>query len=70
MPGSEARSTAAIEVMSQLREVLERHGLKLPSLRVERAATGEELIQLGGARPDVVRRLVEALRDRPPGDGR
>lgn len=67
MPGFEARSTAALEVMSQLREVLERHGLKLPSLRVERAATGEELIQLGGARSDVVRGLVEALSDRPPG---
>ncbi|MFF7690491.1 hypothetical protein ACFZB6_30695 [Streptomyces syringium] len=53
--------------MSQLREVLERHGLKLPSLRVERAATGEELIQLGGARSDVVRGLVEVLSDRPPG---
>ncbi|MEV4873347.1 hypothetical protein [Streptomyces syringium] len=53
--------------MSQLREVLEHHGLKLPSLRVERVATGEELIQLGGARPDVVRGLVEALRDQTPG---
>ncbi|MFI8940465.1 hypothetical protein [Streptomyces syringium] len=70
MPGSEARSTAALEVVSQLREVLERHGLKLPSLRVERVATGEELIQFGGARPDVVWRLVEALRDRSPGDSR
>ncbi|MGI5528368.1 hypothetical protein ACQEVX_13420 [Streptomyces syringium] len=67
MPGSEARSTAALEVVSQLREALERHGLRLPSLRVERAATGDELVQLGGARPDVVWRLVEALRDRPPG---
>lgn len=67
MPGSEALSTAALEVVSQLREVLESHGLKLPSLRVERVATGEELIQLGGARPDVVRGIVEALRDRPPG---
>ncbi|MEV6779073.1 hypothetical protein [Streptomyces syringium] len=50
-------------MLFQLRRELEPHGIKLPSLRVERVATGDEIVQLGGAHSDVVWRLVEALRD-------
>ncbi|MEV4741906.1 hypothetical protein [Streptomyces sp. NPDC049555] len=51
------------DVARSLREELARRGITLPSLGVERAVTGAELIQLGRARPDVVQRLVEALRE-------
>lgn len=62
MRRSESRTASARDVLDSLREELSRRGIKLPSLRVEQAVTGDEFIQLGRVRPDVAQCLVDALR--------
>ncbi|MFJ5881191.1 hypothetical protein [Kitasatospora cineracea] len=51
----------ARKVCDGLREALEAAGLKLPSLAVERAATGAHLVQLGGVTPDVASELATLI---------
>ncbi|MFP3987104.1 hypothetical protein U9R90_06285 [Streptomyces sp. E11-3] len=46
----------------ELREALTRAGIVLPSLRVDYASPGLGLVILGSARPDVVQKLAEAIR--------
>ncbi|MDH6113656.1 hypothetical protein P3T36_007923 [Kitasatospora sp. MAP12-15] len=54
----------AEEACAELREVTEDARCPLPSLAVESASviTGTVLVQMGGATPEVVRRLAEVLR--------
>ncbi|MFK0194163.1 hypothetical protein [Kitasatospora sp. NPDC090308] len=49
------------KVCDGLREALDSAGVKLPSLAVERAATGMYLVQLGGVTPDVAGELATLI---------
>lgn len=57
------RSSDAQQALDALRQELGRYGTVLPSLRIEQVWSGDELVHLGGVRPDVVGRLVAALRN-------
>lgn len=62
----EARNKArkeAVRAAQELHSALAANGITLPSLDVERADPfiGVVLVDLGRARPDVVRKLAEAL---------
>ncbi|WP_156726829.1 hypothetical protein [Streptomyces apocyni] len=63
-------SSDAERARDALRHELARHEISLPSLRVEQACTGDNLVHLGGVRPDVVARLTAVLRGCPPSSAR
>src|SRR5207244_2667654 len=64
MPSSDRYAEASL-VVDELRRQLARHGLTLPSLRVDAAWTGECLVQFGGVPLEAARRLIDVLGEAP-----
>jgi hypothetical protein len=58
----ESQDVDPFTAVESLREVLDRAGIVLPSLRVDAASPALYLVELGRVRADVAMRLADAIR--------